>query len=150
VKNHFAHFAKREDRNLYFTHGCRGEDLLAIGPWADGHIGRGEYRYAALQPFLLKKSCFQGGRLLSDSELSFGRLVSRLMGGTISDQLVTQFGLTATVGLWRSAGLVHPGRDKNDWLLTAMGSWLLPRLLEEARDVVDARRTEGDHTAHVL
>ena len=30
-KNHFAHFARPRDRNLYYTHVVRNEDLIALG-----------------------------------------------------------------------------------------------------------------------
>ncbi len=35
-KNHFVHYARREDKNLYYNHVCHDEDLLALGPTADG------------------------------------------------------------------------------------------------------------------
>ncbi|MCI0494120.1 radical SAM protein, partial [candidate division KSB1 bacterium] len=43
-KNFFIHFAKNDD-NLYYRHLLRGEDLIAMGPTADGVIGSYRYRH---------------------------------------------------------------------------------------------------------
>ena len=52
TKNHFVHYARSQDKNLYYNHVCRGEDLLALGPTADGFFGDYFYIHNPIQEYL--------------------------------------------------------------------------------------------------
>jgi len=88
AKNHFTHFAREPDRNLYARHAVRGEDLLALGPTADGEFGDYYYRHGSLTDYLAgrdEEPALQGGGWFTRVECSAKPLVVQLMAGQVND-----------------------------------------------------------------
>jgi hypothetical protein len=130
-KNHYVHYALPADRDCYFRHATRGEDLLAVGASAAGVIGPWHYRCPEYPGYLRHGEDGLNGLLLakdSDPEdrrvwgawLMSGRMPVDAGPGEASDSLI---------GKWLEAGLlVH---EASHYRLTATGSWLLVAMLKE-------------------
>ena len=135
-KNHFCHYARREDLNLYYTHARRGEDLLAVGASADGIFADIHYRCPQLSKTFLDVTrshpSFQGSIAESEENYIASIIAKHLMTGSIHKDLLCGKGLDGIIGRWRDCLLI---REKEDdahiFGLTGNGSWHLCAMLEE-------------------
>jgi len=133
LKNHFAHFARSEDRNLYYTHRQRGEDLLALGPTADGLFGSYHYRHPELPEYLegkLFQPVLEGGLRENLQEQKLRPAVTSLMGGGITTAILKEIGADILLQDWLNCEMIHeeqPGR----FTLKANGSWFLSQMIEQ-------------------
>jgi len=137
-KNHFAHFARSEDHNLYYTHTIRGEDLLAIGTTADGVFGDYHYRHPDYKPYILTKPksgvvSLEGGIRESALEWRVRPIVAALMGGYISMDLVQDFHLSELLSRWLERTLLRQYSNGKEFMLTANGSWVIDSMISELR-----------------
>lgn len=139
-KNHFTHLARPEDGNLYYTHPSRGEDLLGLGPSADGTLGGYRYRHAWIEargPVHERAPALEGGRWDSDLERRTRPLASALMGGRVESRLF-EGGTDGILQEWVGRRLLQPA-GRGAWSLTANGSWFLTRMLAQVENTVGAR-----------
>ena len=128
TKNHFAHFAKPQDRNLYFTYPIRNEDLVAFGAWADGRIGLCEYRHS--NKFRVAEASGQlYGRLLSAEEAAFKDVVAMFMCCRIHKSKLSSWLHRELIEQWKQIGLIDPLSEHDLWTLSSLGSWHLSRML---------------------
>jgi coproporphyrinogen III oxidase-like Fe-S oxidoreductase len=145
AKNHFTHFARREDRNLYSRHAVRGEDLVALGATADGSVGAYYYRHGGLDEYLAAGdtgSPLEGGGFFTHAEFRARGLVSQLMAGRILERTLDAEG----AGLARTferAGLLRRDDLTHSWNLTDVGSWFIEPCAGEALRVYEAASAEG-------
>ena len=137
-KNHFAHFARPSDGNLYYRHAARGEDLLALGPAADGIFGDYRYRhheYPEWAQAIGDSPGLQGGLRETKTESQLRRPAAALMAGSIpADELRTR-GLGDLMDRWIVDGLLTRAGSSPELLLTANGSWFIGPMLEELHAV---------------
>ena len=132
-KNHFVHYARREDKNLYYNHVCHDEDLLAFSPTADGifydyfyiHNPIEEYLSSGKKdhPFLL------GGGHLPEHDLRLRPLKARLMCAYIPENSVKDFGAGDLIRRWEGNRLIR--KITGGYTLTANGSWFINYMVEE-------------------
>ncbi|MBN2102586.1 radical SAM protein [bacterium] len=137
-KNHFIHFV-RSDNNLYYRHVLRSEDLIALGPTADGVIGFYRYRHPHLKGYLLKdknnRPKFEGGTDESQT-MKTRPLTAALMCGEIVEEKMRSAGLGPLLSKWQSCDILEPsgsGRCR----LTANGSWLIDPIIDEVKRALD-------------
>jgi len=134
LKNHFVHYALPADRNLYFRHAVRGENLIALGPSASGRIGTLDYRcheypeYMACDgPGAAIEGTLQAGR----AERAAQPFVAGLMAGSADPSLLPAGCAADLIDRWRRHHLLGPGGGDSPYLLTALGSWLIARMIGE-------------------
>ena len=139
-KNHFAHFAQSEDADLYYRHAVRGEDLLAMGPTADGVFSSYHYRHPKLEDYLSAangiRPALEGGLWEDDSERGMRGLAASLMAAEIHGPLLDFIRESGLIERWLEAGLLagDPGHDT--WSLTANGSWFLSDMLKQLKEAM--------------
>jgi len=132
-KNHFTHFARGPDQNLYYRHPTRGEDLLALGPTASGVFDRYYYRHAELDAYLEQRGSkgLEGALRESPAEGRVGPAAIELMSGGVCRATLAAFGTEALLDRWLSCDLVRQTEPPGQFALTASGSWFLKAMLEE-------------------
>ncbi len=139
-KNFFIHFAKNDD-NLYYRHLLRGEDLIAIGPTADGVIGSYRYRHPHLKEYLATNHsdipAFEGGIAESEPAIRIKPATTQLMGGEISQTTIQELKLERLIKKWEAC-LIIKKSGSDSYRLLANGSWLIDQLLDEVDSVVNA------------
>jgi oxygen-independent coproporphyrinogen-3 oxidase len=134
-KNHFAHFARPGDDNLYYTHASRGEDLLALGTTADGIFGDYRYRHGEYRDYA--QACansppgLQGGLRESPRESLLRPATSALLSGGIRPKVLWDLGAVPLVERWLAAEFVREETGTDRLVLTALGSWFLSDMLEQ-------------------
>ena len=105
AKNHFAHYARPEDRNLYYNHARRKEDLLGLGPTADGVLGIYHYRHADYHAYIARADSdipeLEGGIRESSSEQYLHPLIVSLMTARISRAMIRDFHLESLFEKWQ-------------------------------------------------
>jgi oxygen-independent coproporphyrinogen-3 oxidase len=128
-KNHFAHFARPEDRNLYFTCPQRGEDLLALGPTADGCFGTYRYRHPGYGRYVhdFKNNpdvpALEGGSEETALETRAHPAVIGVMGSRIRRKIHEQLGIESLLGKWAECLLIQKKAGGDMYTLTPGGSW---------------------------
>ncbi|MDR2549544.1 MAG: radical SAM protein [Desulfobulbus sp.] len=137
-KNHFCHYARPEDRNLYYTHARRGEDLLALGATADGVFADLHYRCPPLTRTFLDPTrphpLFQGSVAAPGTDRHRAAVAAHLMTGSVPGHLLRAAGLAEKATHWRQCGLLRARNDEPDlFSLTGSGSWHLCAMLEELK-----------------
>jgi coproporphyrinogen III oxidase-like Fe-S oxidoreductase len=130
-KNHYVHYALEPDKDLYFRHAVRGEDLLAIGASATGMIGDRGYlcdyypdyvsRDGKLSPF----ASIVPDALTNQS----GELAKALMAGVVLQETIADTQVSDLVNRWKEAHLLAP--KNGGCRLTAPGSWFIGKMLRE-------------------
>lgn len=133
-KNHFTHFARPADRNLYARHVIRGEDLLALGPTADGVFGDYYYRHGDLSAYLEADRTappLQGGSFYTDAERYAQGVISQLMAGRVFEDQLDETG-TKYVRRLAEADLLLRDAPSRSWRLTDTGSWFIEKCTSEA------------------
>ncbi len=142
-KRFFNHFSRGEDRNLYSLHASRGEDLVALGPAADGVLGDLIYRHYDLDDYLSADlPALEGGIVRSDRERLVHPWSVALMSGRIRAR-----GLGALpfaewlLDRWLRHGLLAAIPMTEDYRLTANGSWFISQMIDEVRAAGEAAGT---------
>jgi oxygen-independent coproporphyrinogen-3 oxidase len=134
-KNHFTHFARIEDRNLYYTHPQREEDLLGLGPTADGVFGSYHYRHPELEEYLRGAGnggvALEGGLRESPLERRIRPAAAQLMGGRVSAEALQAAGATSLLEPWSRCALIEGEPAGTGFSLTANGSWFVSDMLDE-------------------
>lgn len=132
-KNHFVHYAKPRDGNLYYTHAGRGEDLLALGPSADGVFGTYHYRHPEYREYVGGEvvPALEGGVLENDLERRVGPVVAALMTGSLPAGMFGELNGAGLAGRWLEGGLIE--RSGDGFSLTASGSWFIGEMLSQVK-----------------
>lgn len=140
-KTHFAHFSRPEDEYLYYRHALRGEDLLALGPTADGSIGPIHYRHTELPEYLKngggKAPSLVGAALETSMDTMLHPITSSLMTASIPQNLMEDPGMSSLLQRWLTEGLLLHDQAKNAYELTANGSWFINQMLMESADTLE-------------
>jgi oxygen-independent coproporphyrinogen-3 oxidase len=138
AKNHFVHFARERDRNLYYRHAVREENLLALGPWADGVFGHVLYRHGDIQEYI---NAAQNGKMTLTGALRMDERTQRLqavraclMANAIRWNVFEDLGLGWLLPIWQARGLLGYSDSKNCPQLTATGSWQIGQMIEELEE----------------
>jgi len=139
-KNHFTHFARSEDRNLYYNHAKRGEDLLAMGPTADGVFGSYHYRHPEYNQYVIGADSdvpvLEGGVRETPLEQWLRPAIAALMTGSLSRVVVQELKLEPLLENWIGSLLLKEDLDTGSYILTANGSWLVDEMITELKNSV--------------
>jgi oxygen-independent coproporphyrinogen-3 oxidase len=134
-KNHFAHFARPEDQNLYYNHVKRGEDLLALGPTADGVFGEYHYRHPEYTPYVSGLHpgipVLEGGICETSSDRTLRPLIAALMTANIPEGLSRELQCEAVLQKWLRTALLRQSHNAGSFTLTANGSWLINEMIAD-------------------
>jgi oxygen-independent coproporphyrinogen-3 oxidase len=134
-KNHFTHYARPEDRHLYYRHALRGEDLLALGPTADGQLGNYVYRHPNWGEYRqIPVPGLQGGLRETLSEQALRPIKVALMAGRFSRGLLRQLDAESLLPRWTAGGFVEVSSDSGSFHLTGSGSWFIQNLIQDVMD----------------
>jgi coproporphyrinogen III oxidase-like Fe-S oxidoreductase len=139
-KNHFTHFAWSEDRNLYYNHAKRGEDLLALGTTADGVFGYYHYRHPEYAQYMTGVQpdipVLEGGVRETALEQHLRPSVTALMTGGITRIILQQIEAKPLLENWLESSLLKEEPETDSFILTANGSWLVNDMIAELKDWV--------------
>lgn len=132
-KNHFVHYALEQDKNLYYNHVRRGEDLLALGPTADGFFDDYFYIHKWTDEYLAHDDSLNppigGGGYISDAERSLRSLKSQLLCSAVSQASIPSEHMHTLFKQWVSAGLLQ--NENGTYHLTGTGSWFIDRMASD-------------------
>ena len=138
-KNYFNHYALPKDRNIYFTHAQRGEDLLAMGTIADGIFGDYCYRHPGYAKFLASTTksmpALEGGLCFTKKERTIHPQTMQLMGGYFPFKYINGEKLRRLVSKWVDCALIKESAGNNGLDLTANGSWFISDMIREMEDI---------------
>jgi coproporphyrinogen III oxidase-like Fe-S oxidoreductase len=131
-KNFFTHFALPPDRCLYYHHVQRGEDLLAMGPTADGVFGEYLYRHLDYPEYArVQAPALEGGVAETLTEQALRPVVAALMTGAVALKALIELHATPLLDLWRACDLLTPGECADTFELTANGSWFVTQMIRQ-------------------
>lgn len=137
-KTHFTHFALRQDTNLYYSHPQRGEDLLALGPTADGFFGYYHYRHPGCKDYIAGMTTgrvsLEGGVWESPLERKLRPAAVALMSGKVPKELLCRLGIESLIEIWLDHALVKEGPDRQVLCLTANGSWFVNTMIGQVAE----------------
>jgi oxygen-independent coproporphyrinogen-3 oxidase len=135
-KNHFDHFARTVDRNLYATHAFRGEDLLGIGASADGIFGDYVYRHPLYAAYIAGEEApvLEGGMRQTGIERRLYSFQAALTAGHVPGEALRAIGGGTLLEEWRSAALIED--DGGGFALTTNGSWLVRDMIDDVRGLI--------------
>lgn len=143
--NIFNHWAGGRDANVYFTFPARGEDLLAVGPIADGVFGDLHYRHPAYAPWMARELPALEGVLRRPEEAGraqpvlAGILGARLGPGELA--VLDDLGGAWLLRRWSEARLVEAD-DAGGVRLTPSGSWFAGTMVREVEGLREADRLQ--------
>ncbi len=136
-KNFFNHFALPQDKCLYYRHVIREEDLLALGPTADGVFGNYIYRHPNYKEYMRLSAPFlEGGMFETASETSMRPASAALMAATISRSMLQRLGADPLLELWLACEMLEPSDFPGYFNLTTNGSRLISVMLEQLKETV--------------
>ena len=139
-KNHFTHYALSQDRNLYFTHALRGEDLLALGTSADGVFGHYHYRHPGYGKYIKNGGnytpAFEGGIMESPFEQRIRPAIAAIMCGRISKTIFQEMNAESLLDSWMESAFIDERNDKQSFSLTANGSWFVNNMIAELKRTI--------------
>lgn len=145
---HLGQFARSYQDNLYYTHPARGEDCIALGPYAHGSAGRLYYAnkllphyYDALRE---KSSAIEFGVLYSHEIQKLRNLESQLLAHRILTRTVEEvkaihnYSFNHLWDFWSEHALVVEGKDGESFGLSQEGSWFVGNLIAQVRQLAQS------------
>ena len=150
---HLGQFGRSYQDNLYYTHPARGEDCLAIGPYAHGTAGRLYYANRLLPHYyralLENKSPIDFGMLYDDEIQTVRKLERQLLAHGVMPATVAEvraahhreFGRLWETWLEHALVVEDPGRES--FSLSQDGSWFVGNMILQARELVKARQPKA-------
>jgi oxygen-independent coproporphyrinogen-3 oxidase len=148
---HLGQFANRPEDNLYFTHPARGEDCVAIGPYAHGSAGRVYFGNLLLPAFYdsLRRglSPIESGVLYDEAVRQLRALERGLLGHRLARNTV-RLGSSAygdrfdrIFTSWEEDGLVLAGRAQEPYRLSLEGSWFVGNMVQQVRGLASPEQS---------
>ena len=130
-KNYYNHYSLPEDQNLYFTYPQRGEDLLALGPTADGVFGSYHYRHNGYKNYMKEnrsnRPSLQGGIETSVEEQKKAPAILGLLKGSLKKKTAYTLQMVNLIDHWIKLGCLEDRDD--EFYLTGNGSWFIQKML---------------------
>jgi oxygen-independent coproporphyrinogen-3 oxidase len=152
---HLGQFGRTQADNLYFTHPARGEDCVAIGPYAHGSAGDLCYGnqllpdyYDAIRsghsPIAMGFDYRAGEQIIRELERE---LLAHRISQRALDRVWHAYPRTfpPIVDRWLAEALLSETHPVADFELTADGSWFVGNMIEKVRHMAEtvARETLG-------
>jgi oxygen-independent coproporphyrinogen-3 oxidase len=136
-KNHFVHYALPADKNLYFRHALRDEDLMGLGASASGTFGPVVYRCRPFPAYGESGSCIshavEGVVVATEQGREFRQAEAMMMCGELRRGLFENIDCEDLFPLWERYGLIRAASPPGRYTLTGSGSWMLSEMLCEFR-----------------
>lgn len=145
---HIGQFAPSQADNLYFTHPARGEDCVAIGPYAHGSAAEVTYGnqllpdyYEAVRagtvPIAMGVDYQAGEQVVCALERE---LLTHQVSRTALDEMLAAYPdrFEPTLEEWLRNGLLAEARGRSGFALTMSGSWFVGNMIAEARGLAEA------------
>jgi coproporphyrinogen III oxidase-like Fe-S oxidoreductase len=146
---HLGQFARSQADNLYYTHPARGEDCVAIGPYAHGSAATLSYGNRLLPGYY---EAIRAG----DTPIAMGvdyRAAEAVVCALERELLTHRASQAALAGVrdaypgefdrildsWLATDLLRPAGDGMGFSLTVSGSWFVGNMISEVRDLAEAR-----------
>lgn len=143
---HLGQFANSQEDNLYYTHPARGEDCIAIGPYAHGSVGRMYYSnqllpdyYAAIQAGAspIDRAVLYDDRAETLRDLERELLAHRVRQPTL-DRVASNYpAFTQILTFWQARQLLLQSEDRSAWAITQEGSWFIGNMIAQARQMAE-------------
>lgn len=131
-KNHFNHYSRQRDRNLYYTYPQRGEDLLGLGCTANGCLGNYHYRNHDFKRFMADgpgNSTVMGG-IEDTSRNELRSIGTALASGRLWPSVFTDPRLQSLLVGWEEALWLARDPESDSYYLTSNGSWFINNMYE--------------------
>ncbi len=143
-KNFFTHFALPQDQCLYYHHVKRNENLLAMGPTADGVFDGYYYRHPDVHEYTRSPApSLEGG--MRDSPIGQALLPIRaaLMTAKVNRNMFIALQSEPLLELWLACCMLMKTSNQDEFELTANGSWFITQMLLQLhnRQVALSRKT---------
>ncbi len=141
IKNYYNHYAGCEDENLYFTYPQRGEDLLAMGPSADGVFDTYIYRHGSYGHYMKgagkNRVSLEGGMVLPQVDRMAAPAALALLKGALTQRTVAQLDIGRLVKSWMDSRCLEEMPE--EYRLTANGTWFVHQMLEQVKGEMSSR-----------
>ena len=146
---HVGQFARTQADNLYFTHPARGEDCVAIGPYAHGSAEEVSYGnrllpdyYEAIQAGVTPIAMGVDYRAREQVVCALERdllthRVSQAVLNNVLDAYSNRF--ESILDSWSTNDLIREANGKAGFTLTVSGSWFVGNMILEARAMAESR-----------
>ena len=142
---HLGQFGRSYDDNRYFTHPARGEDCIAIGPYAHGSCGPlyyanklmpGYYDATATHDGLINHATFFTPELQCIRQLESELLTHRISQHCVENMLACYGNVFhATFCTWLDNGYLHLD-ESGYYVLGEEGSWYVGNMINHVRHLV--------------
>lgn len=146
VPIHLGQFARGAEDNLYFTHPARGEDCIALGPYAHGSSGHIYYSNKLLPGFEMAvrngATPIEAGVAYRAGEQLIRQLESELLTHSVRPATVEAMGeifeerFQRAWDCFRADGLIEETVSQS-YRVTRSGGWFLGNIIHEMRGLSD-------------
>lgn len=145
---HMGQFGRSDADNLYYTHPVRGEDCVAIGPYAHGSSGDMMYANMLIPEYYRavrqKKLPVQFGVVVRDRESHLLEFEKQLLGHHILPSLVRRLRTLSEQFCflwdhWMEKELVFFSEKRKCFQPSCEGSWFIGNLATELRQLADTQ-----------
>ncbi len=154
---HLGQFGRSQADNLYYTHPARGENCVALGPYAHGSAGDVYYGNLLLEPYLTAgrsgSSPIAHGVRYGAAERPVLRLERDLLTNRVNSTLLDDVAagypdaFPPLVQKWLASGLLVESSRPGSFTLSREGSWFVGNMVEDGR-AMRAAPAHGRHVAH--
>ena len=143
---HSGQFAPSPESNLYYTHPARGEECIAIGPYAHGSAGRLYYSnkllpgyYAAIQAGSspIAKAVLYNDRIEAIRNLEWELLAHRIRQPTLEIVELLYPAFAEILAFWQNRELMMKTEDASTWTVSREGSWFIGNMIVQARQMAE-------------
>ena len=143
---HSGQFAPSPESNLYYTHPARGEECIAIGPYAHGSADRLYYSnkllpgyYAAIQAGSspIAKAVLYDDRLEAIRNLEWELLAHRIRQPTLEIVELLYPAFAEILAFWQNRKLMMKTEDASTWTVSREGSWFIGNMIVQARQMAE-------------
>ncbi len=143
---HSGQFAPSPENNLYYTHPARGEECIAIGPYAHGSAGQLYYSnkllpgyYAAIRDGIspIAKAVLYDNRLEAIRHLEWELLAHHIRQPTLENVAFFHPTFAEILAFWQNRELLVRTGDASAWTVSCEGSWFVGNMIAQARQMAE-------------
>jgi hypothetical protein len=131
----FDNYIWTSGQNLYYSFPVRGEDLVALGPSADGVFSGYHYRHSDYRKYMDNETgnipILDGGIYESAIERKFRRPIVELLASFLSAGTAREYVAEELFELWLRCDLLKKTQCGDSYVLTANGSWFINDMIRQ-------------------
>ncbi len=146
---HIGQFGRMYEDNFYFTHPSRGEDCIAIGPYAHGTSGRMYYSNKLLPVYYnainknespIDFAVIYSNDIQKIRQLECELLAHRTCQTTLDDLIAWyQSDFEIILDFWVKYKLLVPATERDYFCLSSEGSWYVGNMISQIRQLVKSK-----------